>query len=412
MKLNLIFALFLFQLSFSQIRNCGTNLFTQQIMSDPVAKQKYLDLQNRFKIELAKIEDQQNKSIANTNATIVIPVAVHYPNVATNSTDKNCLRQLAQNQIDIINADFNATNSDIALWTPTVSAYYPGTNVGSLNVQFVLATQNHPSGTGLLNGQKAVTFGTNFLANADSDNQWRNYLNIVVRVAGALGYSPVGGSPNIGAAVVINYDAFGSGTGCAGYAPIGSYNLGRTLSHELGHFFNLEHTFGTDQCLPSNTDEIIDTPQCRASGGCPPTGSVAGCVADEKSLTINYMDYTDDACMYMFTANQAIRMKAFYNVIASQFKINVLSNDKFEFKDFTLFPNPNTGNFKISFTPENNNEIEIIVSDISGRNIYNKSFQYSDMFDQEVQINTIASGMYFVNIQNGAKKISKRIIIK
>ncbi len=412
MKFNLLFILLIFQLSFSQQRTCKANLQTQKMMNNPIAKQKYIDLQQKFEVELSKLQNQQNKSARNTNVTIVIPVAVHFPNVATNSTDKACLRQLVQNQIDILNADFNATNSDISLWTPTVSAIYPGTNIGSLNVQFVLATQNHPAGTGLANGQKAVTFGTNFLANADNDNQWIGYINIVVREAGALGYSPLGGSPNDGATVVINYDAFGSGNGCAGYAPSGSYNLGRTLAHELGHFFNLDHTFGTDQCLPSNTDEVIDTPQCKGSGGCPEIGSVAGCVAGEKSLTMNYMDYTDDACMYMFTAGQATRMRAYYNAISSQLFTNVLSNDSFQFKDFALFPNPNNGSFKISFKPETIGEIEIIVYDMSGRNVYNKSFQYSEMFDQELQINTLSSGVYFVNIQNGAKKIIKRIIVE
>ncbi len=412
MKFNLLFILLIFQFSFSQQRTCKSNLQMKKIMNNPIAKQKYLDLQQKFGVELSKLQNQQNKSAINTNSRNNIPVAVHFPNVATNSTDKSCLRQLVQNQIDILNADFNATNSDISLWTPTVSAIYPRTNIGSLNVQFILATQNHPAGTGIANGQVAVTFGTNFLSGADEDSQWRGYINIVVRVAGALGYSPLGGSPNDGSTVVINYDVFGSGTGCTGYVPQGDYNLGRTLSHELGHFFNLDHTFGTDQCLPSNTDEVIDTPQCKGSGGCPEIGSVAGCVAGEKSLTMNYMDYTDDACMYMFTAGQATRMRAYYNAISSQLFTNVLSNDSFQFKDFALFPNPNTGSFKISFKPETNEQIEIIVYDISGRNIYNKTFQNSGMFDQELFLNTISSGVYFVNIQNGESKMVKRILVE
>ncbi|WP_309609126.1 T9SS type A sorting domain-containing protein, partial [Flavobacterium sp.] len=77
-----------------------------------------------------------------------------------------------------------------------------------------------------------------------------------------------------------------------------------------------------------------------------------------------------------------------------------------------LFPNPNTGSFRISFQPENNDKIEIIVYDMSGRNIYNKSFLNSGMFDQELQMNTISSGIYFVNIQNGSKKLVKRIIVE
>ena len=412
MKIKLIIALLLFQSGFSQQRTCGIDLYMHQIMNNPVAKQKHQELQQKFEMELSKLQTEQNNSAKSTNSIIYIPVAVHYPSVATNSNDKNCLRQLAQNQIAILNADFNATNSDIALWTPSVSSIYPGTNFGSMDVKFVLATQNHPSGTGIANGQVAVTFGTNFLSYADQDSQWSGYLNIVIRVAGALGYSPLGGSPSDGSTVVINYDAFGSGSGCTGFIPQGDYNLGRTLSHELGHFFNLDHTFGTDQCLPSNTDYVNDTPQCKGSGGCPPTGSVAGCVVGEKSLTMSYMDYTDDACMYLFTFGQVTRMRAYYNTIKSQFSTNVLSDKEFEFKNFSLYPNSNNGTFKISFKPETNDNIKIEIHDISGRSIYNNIFQNSGMFVQEINLEKVQTGIYLISIQNGANKTIKRILVE
>ena len=153
MKLSLFFALLVFQLGFSQQRTCKSNSHMQKLMTDPVAKQKYLDLQYRFEIELSKLQCNNNHSAKNTNQTLLIPVAVHFPNVATNSTEKNCLRQLAQNQIATLNADFNATNADISLWTPTVSAFYPDTNIGSIHVKFVIANQNHSPGTGLANGE-------------------------------------------------------------------------------------------------------------------------------------------------------------------------------------------------------------------------------------------------------------------
>ena len=412
MKITLLLALFVLQLGFSQQKTCGTELYMQRMVSDPIAKQKHLDLQERFKIELSKLQNEHGSLSRNTTTTIFIPVAVHFPNVASNSLDKNCLRQLAQNQINTLNADFNATNADIALWTTATQAFYPGTSLGNLNVQFVLATKNHPVGTGLTNGQVAVTFGTDFLAGADNDSTWLGYMNVVVRVAGALGYSVVGGSPEDGGTVVINYDCFGSGTGCAGYTPSGDYNLGRTLAHELGHFFNLKHTFGDSNCNASSTDNCADTPQCLASGGCPTVGSVAGCVANEKALTMNYMDYTDDACMFMFTSNQETRMRAYYNSIASQFATNVLSNKDFEFKDFVLYPNPSKGSFKISFTPKTNDNIEIIVFDNCGRDILNKTFQNSGIFNQELQLNTISSGVYFVDIKYGDNKMIKRIIVE
>jgi hypothetical protein len=85
MKLKLIIALLLFQLGFSQQKTCGTDLYMQEMMSDPVAKQKYLDLQNRFEIELSKIQDPQNESARSTNATIFIPIAFHFPTISANS---------------------------------------------------------------------------------------------------------------------------------------------------------------------------------------------------------------------------------------------------------------------------------------------------------------------------------------
>jgi hypothetical protein len=381
-----------------------------------------LDLQNRFEIELSQLQDPQNETARNTNATIIIPVAVHFPEVDSNSPDRPCLREMAQNQIDILNDAFNATNADVALWTPQVQAFYPGTNVGKFNVRFVIATKNHPANSGLINGQQAITFKTSFLYTHNGDNRdikWKGYLNIVVRnfTDGTAGYY-AGGNPNEGNLVALCKDGFASGSGCpGGYVPYWVLNKGRNAVHEVGHYFNVHHTFGKVEggnvCAPSNTDEVADTPQCVGTGGgWPAPGSVAGCVPGEKSLTMNYMDYTFDDAQFMFTAGQVVRMRAYYNTVASQFATNVLGDQDFEFKDFSLFPNPNNGNFKISFTPETNDEIAIEIIDMNGRNIYSKTFQNLGLFDNDLQINNISSGMYFLNIQNGKRKMVRKIIKK
>ncbi|QIH40003.1 T9SS type A sorting domain-containing protein [Flavobacterium sp. Sr18] len=103
----------------------------------------------------------------------------------------------------------------------------------------------------------------------------------------------------------------------------------------------------------------------------------------------------------------------FYAVNTIKFAIapNLATND-FEFENFVLYPNPNNGSFKISFKPETNDEIKITIYDVSGKNIYNKTFQNSGMFDQESQIKTASSGVYFVNIQNGENKMVKRILVE
>ncbi len=86
------------------------------------------------------------------------------------------------------------------------------------------------------------------------------------------------------------------------------FNGGRTATHEIGHWLNLIHIWGDRFC---GTDEVADTPQQeRATTGCP--GFIAGCQPGERAMTMNYMDYTDDACMNAFSFGQRTRMRAVF----------------------------------------------------------------------------------------------------
>jgi hypothetical protein len=171
--------------------------------------------------------------------------------------------------------------------------------------------------------------------------------------------------------------AFGSGNGCAGYVPgvpQGSQqtgiNKGRTLTHELGHFFNLDHTFdGCGTNCNASGDKVCDTPASNQEQyGCPSPGSINGCVSGQKVLTMNYMDYTDDACMYMFTPGQATRMLAQYNSIKNQFSTTALSNETFLENQFSIYPNPSKQFLNINLEA---NSTEVLKSaqifDLNGR---------------------------------------------
>lgn len=410
MKLKLLFAFLVFQIGFSQHRTCGMEQKMQQIMNDPAQRAAYIDLQNRFETELERLTTTINR---NPNVVIRIPVAVHFPSVSGTSALRPCLRTLAQNQVNILNADYNGTNADIVNYLND-APFYPGTNTGSLQVEFVIATQNHPAGTGLVNGDLAVTFGTDFLSGADSDTTWSGYMNLVVRNEGTqiLGYSPLGGSPGAGNTVVINRNCFGSGSGCSGYVPAAPYNLGRTLTHELGHFFNLRHTF--DGCDGSNCatsgDRVCDTPDTETeSYECPAAGEVYGCV--DATLTMNYMDYVNDACMYMFTAGQATRMLAYYNAIAGQFSTTALANDDFLQNQFSLYPNPSNGSFTIEFK-EMVNSFSVEVFDITGKTIYENNYDQAANPIQVVQLDKPSIGIYFVNIKSDKGLVTKKLVIQ
>jgi hypothetical protein len=88
------------------------------------------------------------------------------------------------------------------------------------------------------------------------------------------------------------------------------YNLGRTATHEVGHWLNLRHIWGDATC---GTDQVADTPTHNtANYGCPTYPHLSTCTGAPVEMTMNYMDYTDDACMYMFSAGQTARMQALF----------------------------------------------------------------------------------------------------
>src|SRR5205085_4332233 len=91
------------------------------------------------------------------------------------------------------------------------------------------------------------------------------------------------------------------------------YDKGRTATHEIGHYFNLRHIWGDSNC---GNDLVDDTPIHNTYNfGCPsfPDNSSCGGTV-HPMMTMNYMDYTDDPCMFMFTNGQKTRMQATYAV--------------------------------------------------------------------------------------------------
>ena len=89
-----------------------------------------------------------------------------------------------------------------------------------------------------------------------------------------------------------------------------------------------------------------------------------------------------------------------------------LANDNFTFESFSLYPNPNHGSFNIKFNSNTNNDVKIGVYDISGREIFNKAYQNSGVFDQNLQLDSVQSGVYLVTVQDGDTKITKKIIVE
>ena len=201
---------------------------------------------------------------------------------------------------------------------------------------------------------------------------------------------------------------------CTGYVPGAPYNKGRTLTHELGHFFNLDHTFNSCDGSNCNTsgDKVCDTPPANSPYyDCGSPGVVSTSCGTIPQLTMNFMDYVEDACMYMFTAGQATRMTAWYNTITNKIATNVLANNEFISNNFSIIPNPNSGIFSIQLKYQFYN-YTVFIYDSLGREVYHSDFNQTTDLAQSIKINNALKGMYFVSIKSNDAIITKKIIIE
>jgi hypothetical protein len=274
-------------------RTCAANdVLNQQLQSDPSLSERM------NQIEQFTTEYEKNPTAYRlVNGVIEIPVVV---NVLYRTTSENISLTQIQSQITVLNNDFQALNTDYNN-TPTV---FQSVRSGNMGIRFVLDTVIRKSTTKTSWStndamKKSSQGGLNPLSPTTKLNMWCCNLS-----GGILGYSQFPGGSSSTDGVVIDNNAFGS-TGTV----TSPYNKGRTATHEVGHWMNLRHIWGDATC---GSDLVNDTPiHTGANYGCPsyPANSTCGGTT-HPMMTMNYMDYTDDACMYMFTLGQKSRILA------------------------------------------------------------------------------------------------------
>lgn len=93
-------------------------------------------------------------------------------------------------------------------------------------------------------------------------------------------------------------------------------------------------------------------------------------------------------------------------------RTETLGSESFGLQDFNIYPNPNNGNFKIEFNSNSNNDIKVVLHDIRGREIFNKSYQNSGLFNQDIQLNQVQSGIYIVSVLDGERKEVRKIVVE
>lgn len=273
-------------------RHCAADdVLKAQIKADPSLRQR-MDAIEDF-TQRVSANPQQYRLV---NGIIEIPVVF---NVLYKTSAQNVSLTQLQSQIDVLNEDYSATNADYNL-----TSTYNSVKSGNIGVRFVLDAVNRRSTT-------KTSWSTNDAmkksAKGIAPTSPTTKLNIWVcnMGGGILGYAQFPGGNSATDGVVLDDNATGR-TGTAA-AP---FNKGRTATHEVGHWMNLRHIWGDATC---GNDQVGDTPTHNtANYGCPATGHKSTCSGTPVEMTMNYMDYTDDACMYMFSLGQKSRMLAVF----------------------------------------------------------------------------------------------------
>ncbi len=295
---------FLFAVSiFAQERYCGTmeNLELRK-QQDPKLEQRMAAIEAYTKTKVAQLEASTNKIVGDV---ITIPVVVHV--LYRNNTENISVAQI-QSQLDVLNEDFRRTNSN---------ADNTWSQAADTQIEFCLSTID-PNGNATSGITRKQTTRQDWGADNDAKRSssggidpWNTseYLNMWVvpkmttvsqgQTINLLGYAQFPGGAASTDGLVMIYNAFGR----VG-AVTAPYDGGRTTTHEIGHFLNLRHIWGDSNC---GNDFVSDTPTHQTSNrGCP-TGQVS---CSSTDMPQNYMDYTNDSCMNLFTQGQKNRMRA------------------------------------------------------------------------------------------------------
>ena len=272
--------------------SCGTMAAHMRLLE---ASAGFRGRQARLELATARRRSVSAAAAVPTLVTVDVVVNVVYRTEAQNVSDAQ-----VKSQIDVLNRDFAATNTDKG----KVPAVWKGLVTDS-RLRFKLAKTVRRKTT-------KASFDTNDSVKRAASGgiaafQPASHLNLWVcaLAGGVLGYAQFPGGPAATDGVVIDYRAFG--TRGSAQAP---FNLGRTGTHEVGHYFNLRHIWGdTEDC--SGSDFVADTPNAAEPNyGTPSFPKVSCANGPNGDMFMNYMDYVDDAAMFLFTAQQVVRMRA------------------------------------------------------------------------------------------------------
>lgn len=398
--------------SLAQINRCSTTEHHENRMQED---QHYrLRTQSVEERVQALLTDRRANS-AELGDVIEIPVVVH---IIYRAPVHNISDQQIHSQMDVLNADFRRMNSD----TSNTRGFFKSL-AADPEIEFCLA-QRDPLGnatTGITRTQTTVTdFSGNDHVKFDSlggKTGWPsdNYLNIwVCNLGGSkLGYSSFPGEDPALDGIVIGYRYFGT---------IGTaqppFNLGRTATHEIGHWLGLKHIWAdTPDC--TQDDNSNDTPKA--------TGPNFGCPVDTPNTCFdppsnppdmfeNFMDYTDDVCMNMFSAGQKAIMRATLateriSIVNSSSCYPVgISQDEPKLPAIYIQPNPVTDKLMVRLPEFDPGSTVLELYNVNGIRLFRNTYQDYSFKQIDLSVTWLPPGLYITRISQSGRSSSATFI--
>ena len=455
----------------SQIKRCGAQqMHKQMIEQDPSWAQKFEEQKANLETDaLNYLQMTADGSLHKTTTISAIPVIFH---IVVDTTQylsmggATGIKKRCDSQIAILNRDFNRQNSDStlipSLWKPLY---------GNVGIHFALALRD-PNGvcspgyevkiissTGFSNINSAFpeakTAGTGLPA--WDVNKYFNVwcINFTGSASSLLGITLpkiyTSGSTVNQAGVCITYPTLGKGgTGTGTFMP--PYNLGRTLTHETGHYFEIWHPWGDDggkcstysstatvnsiTCVsgvgsddgisdtPPESDAVYGTPTYSITGGteydcCKMNGSTN--MQPMGIACLSYMDYTDDNAMYMFTTMQAATMASKVLVTGSTY-YSLTQNPSLLIcptasveqvsagTSLNVYPNPTSGLVNVTVNSMAENLKEITVLNIMGQEVLTVKGQQKDNYI--LDLSGMSKGVYMVKFNFESGSVTRKVSVQ
>jgi hypothetical protein len=421
----------LFSLSFMAQEKCATTAAYHKYLQDPVQQQALQMAESKAREWLSNAQNQNAASLMR-NSVIRIPVVVHvlYKNAAQNIPDS-----LIHSQIQVLNECFRKQNPNYA----NTRAIFD-TLGADTEIEFCLAAED-PAGyptTGIIrkqapsNAQFDPLFGFDNMKKPSKggDTAWANttYLNIwvgdmsIANQTFVLGYATFPGAHPALDGIVIQFSYFGK------YSKQGF--LGKTTVHEVGHWLGMRHIWADDDNVQNpqtvycdSTDFVDDTPNAgpKSNSNCDLTKNTCSAESafwgnlDPPDMVENYMDYSSDACMTMFTKGQKARMYSFLSTDPARLAITTstalcqspvgLLESETDSR-FTVYPVPAQNSLTVKIVSGKGTVISMLSSD--GRLMLLKTAE-SDI--TVLDVSNCLKGFYFLKIENSKHTVVKKVLL-